>query len=101
MAEAEQVASCVAPGRQPVLFHVPSGRVPTYSVIDRDGVERVRTTALGAAMTAARHLVVEQGQAWVRSSDDTTAHIDPTRVASDTPSCPWITTVATTLEEHP
>jgi hypothetical protein len=33
----ELVVWCVAPGGQPVLFRLPTGRVPTYVVIDRDG----------------------------------------------------------------
>jgi hypothetical protein len=50
------------------------------------------------AMTAARRVLTEQGEVWVRASDDTCAHVDPHRVATDTPSCPWIQTVAATLE---
>lgn len=96
-----QVSSCVAPGVQPVLFHLPTDRIPTYTVIDRHGVEQVNTSALGVAMTAARRVLVEQGEVWVRASDDTCAHIDPIRVASDTPSCPWIQTIAATLETTP
>lgn len=97
----EPVASCVAPGAQPVLFHVPSDRVPVYRVIDRRGVEQARTTSLGVAVSVARRVLVEQGEVWIRASDDTTAHIDPQRVASDTPSCPWIQTIAATLEATP
>jgi hypothetical protein len=97
----EQVASCVAPGGQPVLFHVPANRVPAYVVIDRHGREQVRTSSLGVAMTAARRVLTEQGEVWVRASDDTCAHIDPDRVATETPSCPWIQMIAATLEEAP
>jgi hypothetical protein len=95
----ELVASCVAPGVQPVLFHVTSALVPTYTVIDRDGRKQVHTSSLGVAMTAARRVLAEQGEVWVRASDDTCAHIDPCRVASDTPSCPWIQSVAASLGE--
>ena len=94
----ELVASCVAPGGQPVLFRLPTGRVPTYVVIDGHGVEHLHTASLGVAMTAARRVLAEQGEVWVRASDDTCAHIDPHRVATDTPSCPWIQTIAATLE---
>ena len=97
----QPVASCVAPGGQPVLFHVPADRVPTYAVIDRQGREQVRTSSLGVAMTAARRVLTEQGEVWVRASDDTCAHVDPRRVATDTPSCPWIQTIAATLEVAP
>lgn len=97
----DQVASCVAPGGQPVLFHVVTDRVPTYVVVDRCGAEQVRTASLGVAMTAARRVLTEQGEVWVRASDDTCAHIDPHRVATDTPSCPWIRTLAATLEVAP
>ena len=90
----ELMASCVAPGAQPVLFHVASALVPTFTVIDRHGREQVHTSSLGVAMTAARRVLVEQGEVWVRASDDTCAHIDPRRVASDTPSCPWIQSIA-------
>ena len=38
--------------------------------------------------------LIEQGEVWVRASDDTCAHIDPNRVATDTPSRPWIQTIA-------
>jgi len=94
VAQVEVVASCVAPGGQPVLFHVHTAAVPTYVVVDRHGVEHVHTGSLGVAMTAARHVLTEQGEVWVRASDDTCAHIDPHRVATDTPSCPWIQTIA-------
>ena len=47
----ELVASCVAPGGQPVLFRLPTGRVPTYVVIDRHGREHLHTSSLGVAMT--------------------------------------------------
>jgi hypothetical protein len=62
----EPVASCVAPGGQPVLFHVPADRVPTWGVIDRYGREQVRTSSLGVAVTAARRVLAEQGEVWVR-----------------------------------
>jgi hypothetical protein len=94
----EAVASCVAPGGQPVLFHVPTDRVPTYVVIDRHGREQARTSSLGVAMTTARRVLTEPGEVWVRASDDTCAHIDPHRVATDTPSCPWIQTIAATMQ---
>lgn len=101
MSDPESVSSCVPPGGQPVLFHVPAGCVPTFVVIDRFGVEQVHTASLGVAMTAARRVLIEQGEVWVRASDDTCAHIDPNRVATDTPSCPWIRTIAATLEVAP
>lgn len=94
----ELVASCVAPGGQPVLFGLPTDRVPTYVVIDRHGTEPLHTSSLGVAMTAARRVLIEQGEVWVRASDDTCAHIDPNRVATDTPTCPWIRTIAASLE---
>lgn len=100
MRRVEAVPSCVAPGGQPVLFHVPSPDAPVYVVIDRDGRERLRTSSLGVAMTAARRVLIDQREVWVRASDHT-CHIDPQRVATDTPSCPWIQTVAATLEETP
>lgn len=94
----ELVASCVAPGGQPVLFRLATGQVPTYVVIDRHGREHLRTSSLGVAMSAARQVLIEQGEVWVRASDDTCAHIDPQRVATDTPERPWIQTIAATLE---
>jgi hypothetical protein len=94
----ELLAWCVAPGGQPVLFRVPTHRVPSYVVIDRQGTEHLHTSSLGVAMTAARRVLIEQGEAWVRASDDTCAHIDPHRVATDTPSCPWIRTIAASLK---
>lgn len=94
VATVEVVESCVAPGGQPVLFHAPTEGVPTYVVVDRCGVEHVHTGSLGVAMTAARRVLIEQGEVWVRASDDTCAHIDPNRVATDTPSRPWIQTIA-------
>jgi hypothetical protein len=92
------VASCVAPGSQPASFRLPSVSAPTYAVADRRGVEHLHTSSLGVAMTAARRVLIEQGEVWVRASDDTCAHIDPQRVATDTPECPWIRTVAASLE---
>lgn len=97
----ELVASCVAPGSQPALFCLPSVSAPTYTVVDRRGVEHATTASLGVAMTAARRVLIEQGEAWLRASDDTCAHIDPRRVATDTPECPWIRTVAASLEGEP
>jgi hypothetical protein len=94
VAHVEMVESCVAPGGQPVLFHAPTAGAPTYVVVDRCGVEHVNTGSLGVAMTAARRVLIEQGEVWVRASDDTCAHIDPNRVATDTPSRPWIQTIA-------
>jgi hypothetical protein len=96
--EPTQVSACVAPGGQRVLFRLPAARVPTYAVIDRHGVEHVHTPALGVALTAARQVLVEQGEVWIRASDDTCAHIDPDRVATDTIGCPWILTIAASLE---
>lgn len=93
----ELVATCVAPGGQPALFRLPSESAPTYVVVDRRGVEHLHTSSLGVAMTAARRVLIEQGEVWVRASDDTCAHIDPRRVATDTPECPWIRTVAASL----
>ena len=43
-------------------------------------------------------VLIEQGEVWVRASDDTCAHIDPNRVATDTPSRPWIQTIAATQQ---
>ncbi|HWL41819.1 MAG TPA: hypothetical protein VNQ73_02660 [Ilumatobacter sp.] len=97
----ELVASCVAPGGQPVLFRHPVDRIPDYVVIDRHGIEHLHTSSLGVALTAARRVLIEQGEVWVRASDDTCAHIDPHRVATDTPERPWIQTVAATLEGAP
>ncbi len=97
----EPVSSCVAPGAQPVLFHVPSSRVPVDGGIDRRRVEKAGTTGLGVAVTLARRVLAEQSEVWIRASDDTTARIDPQRVASDTPSCPWIQTIAEALEATP
>jgi hypothetical protein len=100
VAEPLLVVSCTPPGRQAVLLHVPSKKVPRYVVIDRTGVERARSDALGVAASVARFLVVEQGEAWVRASDDTTAHLGPGGlVETDTPACPWIRTLTTCLEE--
>lgn len=99
MAEPLYVASCIPPGRQAVLLHVPSLMPHRYVVIGRDGVEHARSDALGVAASAARFLVAEQGEAWVRSSDDTTAHLGPGGlVETDTPSCPWIRTLTACLE---
>ena len=97
----ELVASCVAPGAQPALFHLKSEFGPTYVVVDRHGAEHVHTSSLGVAMTASRRVLIEQGEVWVRASDDTCAHIDPYRVATDTPECAWIRTVAASIEGAP
>jgi hypothetical protein len=100
----DQPTAClvsVPPGAQAALFHLPVDGAPVYTVLDRDGRVQTRTTSLGVAMTAVRHLVAEHGEAWVRTTDDTTAHIGPTGVASDTPAHPWIRTLTTTLETSP
>jgi hypothetical protein len=91
--------SCVPPGRQRVLFLVPAERgQPTYTVTDIDGYERITTSALGVAMSVTRRLVIEQGQAWVRSSDDTTARIAADQVDSDDPDRPWVRTLTAHME---
>ncbi|HQF93058.1 MAG TPA: hypothetical protein PLS46_02790 [Microthrixaceae bacterium] len=97
MADVDEVGWCSAPGRQPVLFHVTATGAPSWSVIDRDGIVRVRSSSLGVAMTAARRVLIEQGEVWMHASDDSCAHLDPARVASDTPSLPWIQTIAAHL----
>lgn len=100
----DQPALClvgVPPGAQAALFHLPVDGAPAYTVLDRDGNVQTRTTSLGVAMTAARHLVAEHREAWVRTTDDTTAHIGPDGVTSDTPTRPWIRTLTTTLETSP
>ena len=100
----DQPAPCpasVPPGAQAALFHLPVDGAPVYTVLDRDGRVQTRTSSLGVAMTAVRHLVAEHGDAWVRTTDDTTAHIGPGGVTSDTPTRPWIRTLTTTLETSP
>ncbi len=100
----DQPATCLAsvpPGAQAALFHLPVDGAPVYTVLDRDGRVQTRTTSLGVAMTAVRHLVAEHGEAWVRTTDDTTAHIGPAGVVSDTPTHPWIRTLTATLETSP
>ena len=89
------------PGTQTALFHWPAVGPPVYTVHDHDGRVQTRTTSLGVAATAVRFLVAEHGTAWVRAGDDTTAHIDPTGLTSDTPNHPWIRTLTTTLETTP
>ena len=91
--------SCVAPGAQGALFDLACDGPPRYAVLDRSGSEQARTAALGVALSAARRLVVEQGEAWVRSSDGATARIDASGVSTDTPNRPWIQTLALTLED--
>lgn len=85
------------PGGQASLFWVASEQVPTFVVIDRQGREQVRTASLGVALTVARRVLAEQDEVWIRASDDTCVHIDPQRAATDTPSCPWIKTLAASL----
>lgn len=99
MNQPDYVATCVAPGTQPVLFHLPGDEVPTYVVVDLRGTTHVTTTSLGVAVTAVRQVLLETGEAWVRGSDDCCAHITPRRVATDTPERPWIRTVAASLLE--
>lgn len=91
----------VPPGPQAALFDLPVDGAPVYTVLDRDGRVQTRTSSLGVAMAAVRHLVAEHGEAWVRTTDDTTAHIGPDGVTSDTPTRPWIRTLTTTLETSP
>jgi hypothetical protein len=90
---------CAPPGGQRVLFLVPAERgLPTYTVVDIDGYERVTTCALGVAMSVTRRLVIEQGQAWIRSSDDTTARIATDAIDSDAPARPWVRTLSSHME---
>ena|SRR6266511_1719703 len=96
----EPVAQCVPPGGQVVLFRLPvDTEAPSYAVTDRDGHTRVSTNSLGVALAVVRRVLAEHGEAWIRASDDTTAHFDGQRVSSDTPDRPWIASVAATLED--
>lgn len=98
MTDTETLAALRPPGVQPALFHLPGDGPPVYTVFDRDGRAHTRTASLGVAATAARFLVTEHGEAWVRAADDTTARVDPNGVTSDHPEHPWITTLTATLE---
>ncbi|MFT3851358.1 MAG: hypothetical protein QM733_01235 [Ilumatobacteraceae bacterium] len=98
MPDSDTIAPLRPPGVQPALFHVPCAGPPTYTVFDRDGRPHTHTASLGVAATAARFLVAEHGEAWVRSADDTTARITPTGVTSDRPDHPWVTTLTATME---
>ena len=86
------------PGVQPAMFHLPALGPPVYTVHDRDGRVQTRTSALGVAASAARFLVAERGEAWVRAGDDTTAHIDASGVTSATPAPPRLATLTPTVE---
>jgi len=97
MTEPEFRAECTAPGRQAVLFHEPSGAAPSYRVVDRDGMTQARTRALGIAVTVAAHLVAEHGEAWICATDGSTVRVDPAGVSSDTPTRPWVRSVASTI----
>jgi hypothetical protein len=101
MTSPEPVAFCVPPGGQIVLFSLPlDGAAPNYIVTDRDGRARADTNSLGVALAVTRRVLEEHGEAWVRASDDTTAHVHGRRrVSSDTPDRPWIASIATTLDE--
>lgn len=98
MPDSDTLAPLRPPGVQPALFHMPGDGPPVYTVFDRDGHAHTRTASLGVAATAARFLVTEHGEAWVRAGDDTTARIDRDGVTSDQPDHPWITTLTATLE---
>lgn len=100
MPNLEPVDMCVPPGGQVVLFRFPIVEVaPSYAVTDSDGRTRVRTNSLGVALTIVRRVLLEKGEAWVRASDDTTAHIEGHHVRTDTPDLPWIASLAATLED--
>ena len=101
MTNTEALAPLRPPGVQPALFHLPADGPPVYTVHDHDGRVQTRTTSLGVAATAARFLVAEHGEAWVRAGDDTTARIDHGGVTSDRPDHPWISTLTAALEATP
>lgn len=86
------------PGVQAALFHLPYPAPPRYSVFDCNGNRHTLTTSLGVAATAARYLVAQDGEAWVRTADDVTARVDERAVTSDRPDHPWIKTLTSTLE---
>ena len=98
MPDSDTLSPLRPPGVQPALFHLPCDGPPVYTVFDSDGRAHTRTTSLGVAATAARFLVTEGGEAWVRAADDTTARVDRHGVTSDQPNHPWITTLTSTLE---
>lgn len=98
MVETVFVPDCAPPGTQGLLFVVPTEGPPRFEVIGRDGTAHVTTGSLGVAVTAARHLVAVENEAWITSTDGTTARLDHSGIASSTPDRPWIRTVASTMQ---
>jgi len=83
---------------QGLLFALPTEGPPRFDVIDRTGRTQVTTGSLGVAVTAARHLAAVDAEAWIASTDGTTARLDRAGLASSTPDQPWIRTVASTMQ---
>jgi len=98
MVETEFVPDCTPPGTQGLLFALPTEGPPRFHVIDRTGRTQVTTASLGVAVTAARHLVAIDAEAWIASTDGTTARLGHVGIASSTPDRPWIRTVASAMQ---
>ena len=83
----------VPPGHQPALFVFPSER-EQYRVVDRAGVVRLATGALGVALVVAARLAADDGEAWITGQDGAAARIggDGT-VITGTPR-PWIDNIS-------
>jgi hypothetical protein len=86
------VTDLVPPGHQPALFTFPTGR-EQYRVLDRTGVARLTTAALGIALVVAQRVASEDGEAWITSPDGAAARLDGEGgIATATPR-PWIDTI--------
>jgi hypothetical protein len=85
-------------GQQGILF-VPEVDTLVFTVVDPLG-GRHRTGVLGIALSMARRIAVDTGEAWIVASDGTTVHLTLTDVESAF-SRPWISTVIHACKEQP
>lgn len=101
MARPTFTSTCIAPGAQGVLFDLRPTRRTQYWVVDVEGLEHVRSEALGVVASVARRLIAEHGAAWVCCSDGSTARLDSAGVSTNAPESPWIRILADALEDTP
>ena len=91
------MAEAVAPGQQGVLF-VPDVERLTFAVVTSNG-RRLATGSLGVALSMARRVAAEVGEAWIVASDGSTARVRVAAVESAF-SRPWVRTVTDACKEQ-
>ena len=91
------MTDATAPGQQGVLF-VPDVDRLAFAVVLGDG-RRLAAGSLGVALSMARRVVIEAGEAWIVASDGSTARLTTTAVESAF-ARPWVHTITDACKEQ-